>query len=204
MRGWTRSGVLRAATLVVVALSFALVATGCGADAAPSPTPTPRVTPTPDPHLSEPVSVDEIFSTLTRSGLRILPNNAATGRSGEPVKRINSTYEGWPLALVEYSSSRALAAETGFVDGAAPGVGGVPYTFAGLNILVIYGPESKAEPPGRVDDRFKTAAEAMVAILDPLLGPLGQSSSDPVTIPSAPDRTPPASPSPSPEVSPSP
>ena len=183
MRGWTRFRVLRAATVTVVAL----VVLGCGADAAPSPTPTPdrRPTPTPDPHLSEPVEVDDMFRALTAAGLRIVPNNAGSDPSGEPLKRINATLEGWPLVLSGYSSSAALVAATGFTDGAQPVPGDPPYTLVGLNILVGYGPSRTSEVPGRVDDRFRTAAERIVEVLDPLLGPLGQVSSDPVDIPSA-------------------
>jgi hypothetical protein len=183
MRGWKRSGVLRtAATLVVVVLVV-----GCGAEAAPSPTPTPdrRPTPTPDPHLTEPVAVDDIFRALTAAGLRVVPNNAGSDPSGEPVKRINATLEGWPLILAGYSSSAALLASTGFTNGAPPAAGEPPYTLVGLNILVGYGPSRTAETPGRAEERFKTAAERIVEVLDPLLGPLGQSSSDPVAIPSA-------------------
>lgn len=183
MRGWTRFRVLRAAVLLTVAL----LVVGCGADAAPSPTPTPdlRPTPTPDPHLTEPVEVDDMFRVLSAAGLRIVPNNAGSDPSGEPVKRINATLEGWPLVLSGYSTSAALLAATGFADGTQPGVGDPPYTLVGLNILVGYGPSRTGEVPGRVDDRFKTAVERIVEVLDPLLGPLGQASSDPVEIPSA-------------------
>lgn len=183
MRGWTRSGVLRAvATLVVAA-----VVAGCGADAAPSPTPTPArgPTPTPDPHLTEPVPVDDIFRALTAAGFRIVPNNAGSDASGEPLKRINATLDGWPLVLSGYSSSAALLASSGFQDGAAPGPGEPPYTFVGLNILVAFGPSRTNVTPGTVEDRFKTSAQRIADVLDPLLGPLGQAASDPVVVPSA-------------------
>jgi hypothetical protein len=186
--------------LVVVLLAATLVA-GCGTDAvAPSPSPPPpSPTPTPDPHLTEPASVGDVFAAFGKSGLRITANNADSGgQGGEPRKRLNTTYDGWPLILSEYSSREALVRAIGFTPDAAPRLGDAPFTIIGLNILVEYGPHTKNEIT-TPDKRFIDAAQALVEVMDPLLGPLSQSSTvpldlpGPIVVPSGDPSEPPAS-----------
>ncbi|HEY3523658.1 MAG TPA: hypothetical protein VGK63_08135 [Candidatus Limnocylindrales bacterium] len=100
---------------VAVGLTAALALAACGGGAAPSPSPSaaPTPTPTPNPHLAAPASVDAVFTWLTRHGLTIIPNNADARDSGEPVKRINATYAGWPLILSQYSTEAAARNATG-------------------------------------------------------------------------------------------
>jgi len=190
-------------------LGVALLVAACGTAATtPSPTPPPTPTPTPDPHLTEPASVADVFQALNAAGLRITANNADSGgSSGGLLRRVNATYDSWPLILSEYASSAGLAASSGFVGGTAPTRDDAPFSFAGLNILVEYGPHTKNDneaPPAR----FSEAAQRLADALDPLLGPLAQSSVVPVVLPGVtPDAVPsgaPASAAPSaPEPSPS-
>jgi hypothetical protein len=178
------SGRRLGARSVLTVIGVALFVAACGTAAAtPTPPPPPTPTPTPDPHLEEPASVADVFKGLNAAGLRITANNADSGGpSGEPLRRVNATFDSWPLILSEYSSSAALAASSGFVDGAAPTRDDAPYSFAGLNILVEYGPHAKNDneaPP----TRFRDAAQRLAEALDPLLGPLAQSSVAPVVLP---------------------
>lgn len=169
---------------VVVSLAVAALVGACGSNAA-SPSPTPRPTPvvTPDPHLTEPASVDTVYVELQRAGLDITPNTASSGPGGEPVKRISATFEGWPLILSQFTSSAALRA-SGFDPARAVRQGDPPITLAGLNILVEFGPTTSntalPEPP---DSARRAAALELVRVLDPLLGPLGQVSAEPLPLP---------------------
>jgi hypothetical protein len=173
--------------LVVVLLAGALVA-GCGTAAVtPSATaPSPSPTPTPDPHLTAPASVGDVFAGLGKAGLKITANNAdAGGQGGEPRKRLNTTYAGWPLILSEYSTHAALLEATGFEPGESPRIGDAPFRIVGLNILVEYGPHTKNEI-SRPEDRFIDAAQALADAMDPLVGPLSQASTVPLDLPAGP------------------
>jgi len=194
------------ARFVYLAASLALSALvgACGSNAAsPSPTPRPTAVVTPDPHLTEPVSVDEIYVALQRAGLDITANTASSGPGGEPVKRISATFEGWPLILSQFTSSAALRSSSGFDPARAVRQGDPPITLAGLNILVEFGPTTSntalPEPP---DAARRAAALELVRVLDPLLGPLGQVSAEPLPLPGG--GLPSTPPSASPDASPSP
>ena len=172
---------------VILVLAVALALAGCGGSAAATPTipPSPSPTPTPDPHLTEPASLEAVFSWMQRQGLTITANNAdAGGTGGEPLRRINATYASWPLIISEFSSSAALA-RSGFRAGTTPGIGDAPFQFAGLNILVEYGPHAKNVNQQSPDPRFQAAAQKIADVLEPLIGPLEQSSVDPVSVASA-------------------
>lgn len=188
--------------LLVGLLVGALVA-GCGTDAVtPSASlPSTRPTPTPDPHLTEPASVGDVFAAFSKAGLRITANNAdAGGQDGEPRKRFNTTYAGWPLILSEYSSRAALVTATGFEPDTPPGLGDAPFMLVGLNILVEYGPHTKNEITAP-EKRFVEAAQALVKVMDPLLNPLSQSSTVPLDLP-GPDVVPGDEPSEAPASAP--
>jgi hypothetical protein len=172
--------------LMVAAALVAAVLVGCGSAPSPTPTPPPSLapTPTPDVHLTEPASADAVFRALGAAGLRVVPNNAVTGRPGEePRLRINATYVNWPLVIHEYSSAAALRAHAPFRAGGRPTIGDAPFNLAGLNILVEFGPHAKNrnEPPP--DPRFREAAVALIDALDPLIGPLEQMSIEPLPLP---------------------
>lgn len=177
-------------------LAAALLVGACGSPA-PSTTPAPTAapTPTPNPHLTDPASVDVVIRKLAGAGIRIQPNNASSGRNGEPVKAINFTYDGWPLVISQFSSSAALRANAGFDPAKEPRHGDATYIVAGLNILIEYGPGIRTTQDPPPDPQFRSAAMRLVDVLDPLLGPLQQASLDPLPLPS---------PSPSPTVAPSP
>jgi hypothetical protein len=186
-------------TIVVVGLSVVGLA-GCGsaavASAPPSAQPTPVVTP--DPHLKEPVSADDVFRDIGRGGLGISALNANLGE-GDPdvVKVINADVGGWPLRITQFKSASVLARTLGWTPGDAPRGDEAPYAFAGLNILVTFGPISAAPPQAPDANRSKSAA-TLVGILDPLLWPLAQRSV--VAIPS---RTPEPVATPQPSAKPS-
>ena len=191
----------RRATLAAVVLAAGLAA-ACG-PAAPASLPvTPRPTPliTPDPHLTEPASVDEVYQTLAREGLRITANTATVGTDGVTVKRINATYAEWPLVMTEFKSAAALQVAARFDTGLPPQQGESPYMIAGLNILVEFGPHLTNDgAPSPPSPAHKAAAGQLVDALHPLLHPLSQRSTEPVELPTpvAVPVTPAASPSPS-------
>jgi hypothetical protein len=191
----------RPGALVLTGLLAVSVA-ACGPAVAPSVEPTARPTPviTPDPHLTEPVTADEIFVAIGPIDLPFVANNASPGREGDPmVKRINADLGNWPLIITEFRSSAALRAATGWDASRPPVQGDPPFAFVGLNILVEFGPSTgvRLDAP---DPARQEQAKLLVAILDPLLWPLEQRSVVPV-----PTRTPvPASPAASAAASPAP
>jgi hypothetical protein len=158
---------------------FALIVVGCAQAAAPSASPTPIPTPavTPDPHLTEPVTADQIFRMLGSAKLGMKANNATLG-GGNPaiVKVINADIGNWPLKITEYRSSSALRKALGWTNGAAPVRNQAPFAVAGLNVLVEFGPISTAGAPKAPDAARQQLAASIVAVLDPLLWPLAQHS----------------------------
>ncbi len=187
---------LAAAISIVIALVVA-----CGGSVATTPPPSivPSPTPSPNPHLIAPASIDRVYQELRKAGLLIVANTAASGK--EPRKTIFLTYEGWPLTLEEFSSSEAITPITGFDPKRKPRFGEPPFMFVGLNIYLAYGPQVQNTAPTDPDPRFVAAANRLVQLLDPLLGPLQQSSVVAIDVPSA---TPSPSPSPSPTKKPKP
>jgi hypothetical protein len=204
-------GPLVSTTVAALVLSAILVACG-GPSTSGAPNGSGGPVVTPDPHLKAPVSVDELYRMIGAAGIRITPNTASKGPNGEPVKRIVGTYQDWPIVLSQYSTYAVLRVEAKFDPGVAPIRGEAPYSVAGLNILVEFGPRitndsSPAPPP---EDK-RAAMIALVAVLDPLLGPLSQRSVVPLPLiepaasaTSAPPPSPSASPKPSRKPSPKP
>lgn len=141
---------------------------------------------TPDPHLRAPASVDVVFRLLGSAGIRITPNNASNGTNGEPVKQIAATYNDWPLVLTEFTTAEALRKVARFDPKTRPQPGEAPYILAGLNILVEFGPQSTNDPkPTPADASRRASLDALIAVLDPLLGPLSGRSVDNVVLPRA-------------------
>ena len=183
---------------------LALIVVGCTpavvASAPPTAEPTPVVTP--DPHLREPVTADQVFRALSAARLGMIANNANSG-GGNPdiVKLINADVGSWPLRITEYRSAAVLTRALDWTSGVAPGGDEAPYAFAGLNILIQFGPIS-ARPPAAPDVSRQQAIASIIAVLDPLLWPLAQRS-----VVAVPTRTaiPTATPAPSakPSVKPS-
>lgn len=190
-----------ARALVLVA---GLLVAACGGEAPPSSTPapaTPRPTLTPDPHLVDPASADVVLRTLQRNGLRITANNASAGRDGEPRKAINATFDGWPLTVSEFTSAAALREATGFDPSKAIAAGDATFTYAGLNILVEYGPDVHGPKDAPPTDQFHASATRLAEELDILLGPLEQVALRPVRLGST--TTDDASATPAPSADPS-
>jgi hypothetical protein len=187
----------RSGALVVVAI----VVAACGASAAPTPAPTAAPTPviTPDPHLKDPATIQVVYRALVAAGLKVTANTASTAPSGEPVKQISATYDNWPLILSEFSSGAALAKRVAFDPKKGPRAGDAPYVLAGLNILVEFGPKTTNAVPKVPPAERRADALALVAALDPLLGPLSQRSIDPLQLPNVPATAAPSTrPSPTP------
>jgi hypothetical protein len=207
MRGTTHPERRPRARSVASLLCLALLIAACGSSATPMPSPSPTPTPTPDPHLSDPASVADVFRALGAAGLHVTANNAVSGGpGGEPLKKVNANFDGWPLILSEFSSAAALATSSGFVPGATPTRDDAPFSIAGLNILVEYGPHAKNTNDAPAD-QFRKAAQRLVDVLDPLLSPLAQSSVVPLDVPGsspspvpsgAPASAAPSAPAPSP------
>lgn len=166
---------------------LALAVVGCGPAAAASAPPTPVPTPvvTPDPHLTAPVTADDIFRDFGKGGLTISSINANLGTgNSDIVKQINANLGGWPLRITQYRSASVMTRALDWQAGQLPGPNETPYAFAALNILIQFGPTS-TNPPTRPDASRQKDAAAIVALLDPLLWPIAQRSV--VAIPS---RTP--------------
>ena len=164
-------------------LVVAILVAACGTPAAtPSPVITPRPTPTPDPHLTDPASVDVVLVALNAAGIKFSTNNASLGADGEPVKRVNATYMGWPLTIAQFSSASALR-ERGFDPTRDIRRGDAQYTLAGLNILVEFGPGVEGPTDPAPDVKFRDGAVALIGALDPLLGPLQHRTIDPQPLP---------------------
>ena len=181
-----RRGNPAAALLLSAAATAVVLASGCGGNASPAPsaTPVPTPTPTPNPHLQAPASVDAVFRYLTGiGGLRIVANTASVGVDGVPSKVIDATYAGWPLTLSQFASRAQLVAVTKFSPKDKNRVGDPPFTLVGLNILVEYGPRSGRDGVTPPDPAFLRSAQALVAVLDPLLSPLAQRSVQPLALP---------------------
>jgi hypothetical protein len=175
----------RAVLAVIAGVVVLTTLAGCGsAVATPPPTLQPTPSATPDPRLTEPASVDVVYRKLGAAGLRITPNTAGRGQGGEPLKRINATYRDWPLIISEFSSSVALLEYTKFDASQGPRRGDAPYRIVGLNILVEYGPQvTNGAAPVAADAPRKEAAISLVTLLYVLLGPLQQSSVEPLPLP---------------------
>ena len=170
-------GRLLAATLVAISLLAA-----CGETAAPSPSvaaATPRPTPTPDTHLTDPASGSEVYTFLNKAGMGLVGTNALTGN--EPRNTYNATYAGWPLSLLEYSSGTKRAKALPFRDGVAPAKGAPPFTFAGQNIVVLWGPVQDGVSPPQPDATHLEAATRLALALDSVVGPLQERSSSRVS-----------------------
>lgn len=158
----------------VAALACLLAA--CTTAAAPTPAPTPVRTPFPFPtpwaHMTAPARADDVYLALLADRLTIMPSGATSGGSKDPVKRIQATYEHWPLFIAEYKSAKTLDAVTSWKTGAKPGKGEAPIEFIGLNIIVGWGLISADVPTAALDARQLAAAAAMRDKLDRLLSPL--------------------------------
>jgi len=198
MRTGDRRILLRRTRFAAVVAALGVFVTACGGGPASAPpvsaTPVPTPAATPIAHLTAPVKADTIYQAMVRAGLRIAPMNASTGGPGhEPVKRINATYAGWPLAISQFTTADSLLAATQWKAGATPASGEPPIAFIGLNILVQWGPTTGSSP-AVLDDRQLAAAAALHAALDPLVSPLAFRTTVPI-----PGVAPAITPAPSPE-----
>ncbi|HEX5825486.1 MAG TPA: hypothetical protein VFY18_13590 [Candidatus Limnocylindrales bacterium] len=188
------------ATAMVGLALIVLIAAGCGGATAASSSPTALPTPlvTPDPHLREPVTADQIWGAIARGHMSLVPSNA-TISEGTIVKRINADLEGWTLRITAYTNAAAMKKAKVWLAGEVPGTGDAPYNFAGLNIMVEYGPTSRAGPPPQADPEHRATAEKLLGILDPLLWPIDQHSVLPIPSRTIPPVVPTAAPTKAPK-----
>ncbi len=132
-------------------------------------TPSPTPSPTPNPHLTDPASADVVFTAIARAKLRISANNAASGT--DPVKKINATFNDWPMIISEYRSAATLAKAKPWVPGDPPGRAESPVAVMGLNILIEWGPKTDAAPAELTPPQVK-AMNDFLALLDVYVGPV--------------------------------
>jgi hypothetical protein len=186
---------MRTSHVALLVIAMLVVACG-GAAASPSPSPSPRPSPSPDLHLSDPANVEVIYAALQRAGLKMSVTNAsAADKEGEePRRHYALSINGWPLHLIEYGSADARLKDFVFEPGSAPAAGHPPYTLAGLNIVVTFGPDHRKVVPEVPDPSFQDVAKTLGKTLDTYLGPLDQRSVTDLAIPDP-------SPRPSPEAS---
>jgi hypothetical protein len=177
-------------------LTVLLAACGSG-NATPPPSVAPTPSPTPDPHLTEPVTADQLYTLLYTAKIDPQCPNANLGQ-GNPriVKQINCTVGGWPLRIIQYKSAALLLDSLDWTADARPGGDEAPYNWAGLNILIQFGPIS-ARAPSAPEAARQTSATALFAVLDPLLWPIAQHS-----VVAIPGRTPPPAATPIPTTKP--
>jgi hypothetical protein len=176
MRHSNQSDRGRRLSIVAVGL-LALILNACGSNnGTPPPSVVPTPSPTPDPHLSEPVTADQIYSILIGAKVAMTCPNANLG-NGNPriVKQINCNLNGWPLRITQYKSGTLMADSLKWTPGSAPTGAQPPFGWAGLNVLIEFGPISAKAPAKPSTDRQQTAA-SILAILDPLLWPIAQHS----------------------------
>ena len=169
-----------------MALVAIVLVAGCGGgNATPQPSASASTpSSTPDPHLASPAKVDDVFRLMGSAGIRIIPNTASEGTTGEPVKRITATYADWPLVLTQYSSESALKRVAKFDPALRPQRGEAPYIVVGLNIMIEYGPRNTNDAsPQPADPAHEKALMALIAAMDPLLGPLTQRSVKAIPLP---------------------
>lgn len=186
--------------LCLLVLGPILAACG-GTIATPTPTTAPppaTPSPTPDPHLAEPVSALAIVAQL-QGTLPIVTNTGLSIPDQEPRQLVRGTLGGWPIEVLEYSSAEALHAAGFQPDQVVSGER--VYRIAGENILVAFGPLIGSADEPRPAAIRRAQAMTIVEILAPLIGPLGQSTTDPLPIPT-PANAEPVSPAGSPAASP--
>jgi hypothetical protein len=169
VKGSPRRPLFPVAWLVAAAL---LVAACGGSAGTSSPTPAPSPKPTPNPHLKEPARADTIYSTLVERGLGLIGTNASRGR--DPAATINATYAGWPLVLIQYRSSQTRLKLHRIRSNQMPGRGDPPFTFAGMNVVVEWGPTVDGRVPRAVTKTQLADAQRLAAELDRLIGPLAE------------------------------
>ena len=188
--------------LVMLVAACSSTVAGSLAPATPQPTPTA----TPDPHLSEPVTADQIFRALGAAKLGIVANNANSGGGrADVLKLINADIGNWPLRITEYRTTAARKKAVRWKAGAAPVRNQAPYAFAGLNVVIEFGPVAIGAAPKKPDAARHAMAIEIAAALDPLLWPLDQHSVVTVeTRPPSPAASVGSSAKPSPSKAPSP
>jgi hypothetical protein len=178
----------RGSRLPIAAIGLlALIVAACGPSTSTTPPPSAGPTPvvTPDPHLTAPVTADDMFRILIAAKVPMQCPNANLG-NGNPkiVKQINCTVSGWPLRIIQYTTTAALTGALDWAAGSAPGGDEAPYNWAGLNILIQLGPIS-ARAPSTPEAARQAIATSIFAVLDPLLWPIAQHS-----VVAVPGRTP--------------
>jgi len=164
----------RGALLGLLGLLSATLLAACSGSA---PTATPLALPTATAaalQLPDPTTAGDVYSAMRKQGLGIVATNAVAGK--EPLTRINATYVGQPLTILAYSSDLARAKYYAFRDGTKPGAGAPTYAYAGLNVVVEFGPKTAGKVPAPPDASLASSATDLATVLEGLLGPLDERS----------------------------
>ena len=119
------TGIAHGGSLIFSAAMLELNA-ACGGPApstAPSESAGPAATPGPTPValLTEPANADQVYRALVAAGLKLQANTAIGGPGQDPLKVIQASYAGWPLAIGQWSSSKTLHEALYWKPGAKPG-----------------------------------------------------------------------------------
>lgn len=155
--------------------------------------------PTGDPHLRDPAQIGQVYRALREQGLNIVGTTARAGK--DPVSTVTGTYAGWPLRLSQYASTRSRLGLVPFKDRDLPKRGDSPFMFAGLNIVVEWGPVLPNRAPPAATPAQLRAATRLANELNLLVGPIAQRTASPVELaPTGPQASPDASPSASPSA----
>ena len=192
---------MRAARSIGVVLLLAgLIVAGCGGSPTASPAPTSAAGPTAPPRLPDPTSAADVYRALRTAGLSIVGIGASSGVTpSDPLERISATLDNQPLAILGYASDLGRAKLYPFRDGTAPDASQPVYTFAGVNIVIEFGPSTAGKKPPAPNAALAATAQQLASTLEALLGQLAERSVQRVSTPppAATPTPPPASPVPS-------
>ena len=176
----SRTSRVRLAGVALVAMSLLAA---CGETAAPSPSlavATPRPTPTPDTHLTDPAAGAEVYTRLNHAGL-------GTGRHERVDRQGAAQHVQRHLRRLAALAARVLVGHEPRQGPALPGRRRAqprappPFTFAGQNIVVYWGPIEEGAAPPEPDASQLEAATKLAVALDAVVGPLQERSSSRVS-----------------------
>jgi hypothetical protein len=188
-----------------------LVAAACGPSTGSSVAPatggvdSSAAVATPDLHILGSVDANRVFQLLASAKLSVHQETLqGPGPKGEPNATLFIVDGSIKVSIDSFSSPAAVSA-AGYRPGSKPVKGDAPYTFWASNIVIHVGTRQDGALPAGPDSATQAAAEEIVRVIDPYLGPLNQRSVVPIQLPSIATPEPPeATPSPAATPSPSP
>jgi hypothetical protein len=131
-----------------------------------------------------------VFQILLAAGIPVHQESLGPGGSnGEPVATLYVVGDSVHIAIHQYATAAAVAS-AGYRSGSAVAAGDAPFEIWASNIVLDIGPVTPGVRPGSPDPTVGVIATAVVAALDPFLGPLAQRAVTPLTLPTAPAPSP--------------